>query len=511
MSEIFPPLPWEMDPPDPDYTRDLGPLLREALAPAPSPTLTAQQQKFLNLATSWQTVGLRIIVLQGEGGSGKTFVLSRLAQQVPDMLFVAPTHQARNVLFEELCNAGLEDPQTTTVASLLGKVPDRGRPPAGDVLELNFCMAAGEPFDPGTVIVVDEASMVDLSDIRIIAARNKRGLTILSGDPYQLPPVQGTAAWDALEKTIVAGEGAKVVLDRNLRSEEPDLTDWINEVRRTGQLPEKPCSQVTYYKDRKTWHEALKQTLEEHGAHNVIALAYTNASVNATAAVVRGSSGYPEHQAATGEILRIAGTYGFLDWREEFQRLSRTMDRDQAFKEASARVKSHQLQTGDLVEVLHAFDPTPYSVGWAFGRPWRQPVKVRILTGNFRDGEVTLYLAEIGNPAPLKALLEEVRDVIFKVMDDETKDPRALFIRNPAYDDPKPTMGQLWGKHFYGVREAFCIVTNAAVLTVHKAQGSGRQHVFIDWNDISGPEARELKYTAVSRARQTLHILKGSR
>lgn len=474
-------------------------------------TLTTKQQGFMNLATGYKEAGIRILVLQGEGGSGKTFVLAQLARTVKDMVFCAPTHQARNVLFENLVAAGLENPIVTTVAALLGKVPDKSRPPGGDVLELNFIYAGGgDVFSPeGIVLVADEASMIDLPDIKALAARNRNGLTILSGDPYQLPPVQGTAAWDALENTIAAGQGAKVVLDRNMRSEEPDLTAWINEVRRTGELPTEPCAHVTYYTSRQLWHEAIRRHVQERGARNVIALAYTNASVNATAALVRNAEGYPEHQAIEGEVLRINSTHAFLDWHEVYRQLLReNYSRDEAFQMAGARVRRHQLQTGDLIEVLEAYDPVPCRLGWAFKAPWRQEVRARILTGEFQGQDCTLHLAELGNLDPVKGLLEECRDVINLVLAGERKDPRALSICNPNLGDQIPSNGQLWGKHFYGARDMFCLASNAVALTVHRAQGSGRDVVFIDWSDISGPEARQLKYTAVSRARQQLHILR---
>ena len=521
MSDTYdhePSLPWELDPEE-----------ATGLPEEPMAELTKEQQAFLDAVADAEPGAL--IALTGEGGAGKTYVLARMASahlarmavkeeeeavprlgrdQAPLVVFACPTHQARNVLKDELEAAGC-DAQVTTVASLLKKAPDRSRPPTGDVLRQTFISNGGDPLPPGTILVLDEVSMDSVADVAALRALNKAGVTVLSGDPAQLPPVEGESIWQALAKTEAAGKATHYHLTQNLRARSPDLVSYINEIRRTGALPaHAPAEVVTIYRNRRQFHEALLVCLNEGGPSRVAALAYRNDTVNRTADVVRAAYGYRPGYAVDGEVLRVNGAMSVLDWRTEYERLKyeEGMSQEDAFRQASENVRDRQIQTGDLMVVLKAGEPKPYSVAWAPGQAMQQVCLVRMLTGAFEGEERRLPLARLGNPQDVKDLLEACRLTIKQAVDGVANQYTSEIDRD-FRTGHLPPAGKLWGEYFYKVQDKFCLAQNAASMTIHKAQGSGRDHVFVDWVDLAGDEADQLRYTACSRARQHLHILVG--
>jgi exodeoxyribonuclease-5 len=85
-------------------------------------------------------------------------------------------------------------------------------------------------------------------------------------------------------------------------------------------------------------------------------------------------------------------------------------------------------------------------------------------------------------------------------------------LRQEARDAGKQEGRALW-RRFFLVRDAFASLGPAAVLTVHRSQGSTFAEVFID-NDVFWPQDSELRrqlvYVAVSRASAAVSLVGGS-
>ena len=85
-------------------------------------------------------------------------------------------------------------------------------------------------------------------------------------------------------------------------------------------------------------------------------------------------------------------------------------------------------------------------------------------------------------------------------------------MRQEAREAGKQEGRALW-RRFFLVRDAFASLGPAAVLTVHRSQGSTFAEVFID-SDVFWPQdavlRRQLVYVAVSRASAAVSLVSGS-
>lgn len=479
-------------------------------------------------------------VLMGEGGAGKTFTIARLPTLGRPVVYCAPTHAAKNVLLRELERNGVQSPVVKTVASLVGKVADRSSPPPDDdILAAKFVYAGtARAFEPDTILVVDESSQVSLPDAQRLATMNAEGTTIFVGDDHQLAPPKGVPIWDWLRQLFQTKLVGFKLLTKNFRAERPDLNDVINHVRRTGDLPADMGAHAVLYHDYDTWFAEQYRHMQEDETC-VVSVHYRNDTVNNHVERIRRERGYKPGEAAVGEILRLNEDYPLLDWHEEFARLKRRAGigcrpmtqaeeddlREQCFKQASQNVRETMAHNGDLVEVIYACGPAKSGPAWAKTRATSQYVKLRMLDGEYEGEEFFANIAELGkwsaDGSELRVLMKECRDMIERIQRGERgTTPQILAAVDALTRGGKGNPfapSRLWGVLFHGVRQEFLRVQPAAAMTIHKAQGSGWEYVFVDWRDIraygaedpeeAGTTVERLRYTAVSRARRELHIL----
>jgi exodeoxyribonuclease-5 len=125
-------------------------------------------------------------LVQGSGGTGKSFSIYRAIMNVPSHLIIAaaPSHFAKNVLQDFLG----EDYLVKTIAGLLGKkvtYNDEGK----EILVPIFRLVP--PITKYPVIIIDEGSMVDddTYDEILTYVKDAGKKLIVLGDYCQLPPV----------------------------------------------------------------------------------------------------------------------------------------------------------------------------------------------------------------------------------------------------------------------------------------------------------------------------------
>ena len=162
-------------------------------------------------------------VITGGPGTGKTTTVARLLALMaalgrpgdPPAVLAAPTGKAANRLVESISAAKEQLRASGTPAADLARIPDEART-LHRLLGMRQGRAlpryhAGNPLPPG-VLVVDEASMVDLTMMaRVLAALPAAGRLVLLGDADQLASVEAGAVLGDLCEAARARGGRSFV------------------------------------------------------------------------------------------------------------------------------------------------------------------------------------------------------------------------------------------------------------------------------------------------------------
>jgi len=197
---------------EPPYLVDLGALL----SVLPNTQVATKDGKE---ATDWQTVAVfvalrhRFSVISGGPGTGKTHTIGLLLRCLtkenppPLVALAAPTGKAAKRIAEALQKGLEEDPG---LKGLQGPKPNE---PYTLHRLLGFGWSSSMPKHnaanplPHDVVIVDEASMVDLALMaKLFDALAPHARIVLVGDPYQLPSVQNGSVLGDL--CAIAGDNA---------------------------------------------------------------------------------------------------------------------------------------------------------------------------------------------------------------------------------------------------------------------------------------------------------------
>ena len=199
-------------------------------------TRTGLREDQAAAALSVLTDGRRVSVINAPAGSGKTRVLAEAARAWTDaglgpVIGITPSQSARNTL-----SAGV--PRSYNSAKFLGHLPGR-RGARGPI-----------PITSGTLLVVDEASMITSPDLAdLIAYAQARGAKIiLAGDTSQLQAVENGGGTSLLASALGYARLAEPVRFRalweqhaSLRLHDGDTTvlaDYDQHARICGGEPE---------------------------------------------------------------------------------------------------------------------------------------------------------------------------------------------------------------------------------------------------------------------------------
>ena len=149
-------------------------------------TLNQDQRIAIEYLNDWFNSDKQTATLSGAGGTGKTFTIGYWIKQlgyIENIVFLAPTHKAKNVLKRSLESSNLDSPDVYTVAQALGKQPiimNTGLEEFQKEVETNL-------INNADLVIVDEASMVGPEDYYEIVYRARK--VLFMGDKNQLPPV----------------------------------------------------------------------------------------------------------------------------------------------------------------------------------------------------------------------------------------------------------------------------------------------------------------------------------
>ena len=160
-------------------------------------TLNQLQRAFFNRVV---TGSFDKLLLTGEAGTGKTFVLSMAVKALTDadlnVCVAAPTHLARLNLIARLPAEAVCKVTAITVASVLSKFGyDQGDG------STRFTEANGRHLAKYDVIIIDEVSMLGQKDFDVLKKSGTK--MIFSGDFAQLPAVMAKSAMGDMLGTVV--------------------------------------------------------------------------------------------------------------------------------------------------------------------------------------------------------------------------------------------------------------------------------------------------------------------
>lgn len=460
------------------------------------PTLTPDQQAAEASFAAWLEASETGIpfVLSGYAGTGKTFLSTRLLQRVEARSLcwtvVAPTHKAVGVLRQHLGQAGL---RPTWYPSTLHRLLRLKLKRQGDRELCEETSQTAASLENLALVLVDEASMVDSSllEITLRCAHPFRTRLVFVGDPAQLPPVG-----EAQSPVFAMGRACRADLTHVVRHQGPvlrlaqGLREQTLPCRRPPALGtiQRPEGQVAIL-GRQDWlqkaQEALRRCAESGDPDRTRILCYTNRSLERLVPIARRAL----HGAMADQLPVLPGEV----------LISRGAVLAPACRQGAEAAEEPDMVLGSNRE-LQVIDVRPERCDLAdFGVqgadleglavPLIETLCARVDSG---DSQLELrLLPPLGSEA--RAQLEQVLEQL----------------RRRARDAGKQGGRALW-RRFFLVRDAFAPLGPAAVLTVHRSQGSTFAEVFVD-ADVFWPSdpvlRRQLVYVAVSRASQAVSLM----
>lgn len=411
---------------------------------------TEDQQEAYDRVYDRLARGERFTGLRGYAGTGKTYLVSRLVEQLLDedcaVTVCAPTHKAVQVLSEELGDAPV---QMQTLHSFLGL---RLNPTEEGEYEL---VAEEERDFTEDVVIVDEASMIGREEWSHIEDAPFWVQWLFVGDPAQLPPVNEEPS-PALD---VPGPTLETI---HRQAADNPILELATKIRTgaDGRFGSKfeDGKGVAVTRNREEFLDSVLRTFDTEAfaedATHARMLAYRNKTVRRYNREIRAERyGADADRFVEGEWLVGTETW----FHDGVQRLTNSEE---------VRVKKA------TVDTFEADDQSEWTV-------WE--LKVR---------------------TPGRGLTRTVH--VLHEDEFERYEERLERRREKAQDDPSK-----WDR-FFELREQFARVDYAYATTVHRAQGSTYDTVFVDHRDVRvcrGDERDALLYVAVTRPSRRLALL----
>ncbi|NDG75468.1 MAG: damage-inducible protein [Synechococcaceae bacterium WB8_1B_136] len=431
-------------------------------------------------------------VLSGYAGTGKTTLCAQLLALVEATglcwTVVAPTHKAVGVIRQQLAQAGL---QATWFPSTIHRLLRLKLKRQGDLERCEETEQTAGSLENLGLVLVDEASMVDstLLEIALRCAHPFRTRLVFVGDPGQLPPVG-----EPQSPVFAMGRAVAVQLTEVVRHQGPVLQ--LATGLRTGLLPCRQPPAIPAVRDahglvamapRQQWlaaaQAALRRAVELDNPDHARILCYTNKALEQLVPLARRAI----HGAMADQLPVLPGEV--LITRSAVMAPACRSGEEAAEEPDMVLGSNRELVVRDVSP--ERCDLADFGVGSGDGCI---ATVIDTLTAEVEAGETRLALrllppAGSGARRDLDAVLQR--------------------LRQQAREAGKSDGRGLWRRYFL-VRDAFASLGPAAVLTVHRSQGSTFGEVYVA-GDVFWPSdpvlRRQLVYVAVSRASQAVWLV----
>ena len=467
--------------------------------------LTPHQQRAEAAFGAWLGEPARGVpfVLSGYAGTGKTFLSMRLlaAAEAAGLCWTvaAPTHKAVGVLRSHLSAAALRPTwYPATVHRLLRLKLKR----QGDLERCEETAQTAAALEHLGLVLIDEASMVDstLLEITLRCAQPFGTRLVFVGDPAQLPPVG-----EPRSPVFALGRHQGAELRDVVRHQGPVLqlaTGIRNGALPCRQPPPLPPirsaqGQVACL-ERQAWlaaaQAALRRSVELDNPDHARILCYTNRSLERLVPLARRAL----HGDMADQLPVLPGEV--LITRTAVMAPACTAGEEAA--EAVAEEPDMVLGSNREV-VVRDVEPVRLDLadlglsGADLGGTLAVPV-IETLKAVVDAGENQLALRLL---PPAGSSQRQRLDAVLQLL---RQGARA------AGSDAQRSAGKALWRRYFLLRDAFASLGPAAVLSVHRSQGSTFGEVFID-GDVYWPDDPQLRqqllYVAVSRASQAVTLL----
>jgi hypothetical protein len=426
-----------------------------------TPKLTKAQQAALEKIKSFLRSKSSFFRLSGYAGTGKSFLICHLIDWLDahnfEFVIAAPTNKAAKSLMQVGATVGLNI-EVKTVAQLLGQQPEINE----ETGEEEFTSAGDAEFDDYDVMIIDEFSMINRSNFEEIVAAIALTIdtkVIFVGDEAQLPPVKEqqpmVAISDAIDDTasldeIVRYEGEIAIVAEQIRSD--DLYARRMYPFQTSK------DQTIVCQPRIEWLETVTKYFQAEDCKSNPDYARLLVWRNKTA----------------GEANRFVRSRLWGKDAAIFVPGDRLIARKPLFRIRPGQKGKNRwgVLLNNSEECLVIEPPTIKEL--TFDKIAYQYRSVPVKT----DAGFAVNLSILTEPG------ERLRDEMIK-----------------DYVAKKQ-----WNKYF-DLSRTFDDVTYAYSLTVHKAQGSSIDYVFLDTEDLQGcPDLQKMLYTALTRAKIRVYI-----
>jgi exodeoxyribonuclease-5 len=413
--------------------------------------LNEDQKTAWNKLLKWIEGPSSYFVLSGFAGTGKSYLMGELSRAgIENLYFTATTNKAAKVLSTTM------NTKAKTIYSLLGiRMEEKD-----DKLVLNI---AKKPvyFPKGSIIIIDEASMVGTDLMNIIDdAVFKSGIRIIYvGDPAQLPPVgeKMSPAWN-----ITKNPECKAVLRQVMRNDN-ELLNLATKIRSGMANSEYKNKNVYIEHDQSANGEGVCvfssfQKFEDHLILNTPnidfsltkVISWTNSTVNYYNSIIRQKLGYTDLFCVNEIIL-----------------LAKPVERDD-------------------VMVAHTDDEFIVK-------------KVHKVDVDIDDDTIDAYRLDVSGTIDLSLYIAKDQEKLNLILRDKAD------IANKC---PKQYKSEAW-KEFWKVKKMFDEVRYGYAMTAHRAQGSTIETCYIDQVNILSNakklEALQCLYVAATRPTKSIY------
>ena len=398
------------------------------------------------------------LLLMGEAGAGKTYVLTQalaqLHRQGTKVLLCAPTHLARITLLNKMPEDVRPYIETRTVASLLGRFGFN----TGDG-GVAFSKPKADRLGGYEVIALDECSMIGKGEYDVLMSSGAK--IVFTGDFKQLPAImqRGSGMMDdpAVEKFAL-----------------------VKQMRAPGVIHElaKRNRDEVYFPT-----ESMSDDHSEVVVHNT-RTALLERMANDIASDPRGVDAHPHYRFIThknADMYEIGAFIRDLAIAAEMGTATEALLPGEYLLNYETCPAAYN---GEVVRVLNV-QPDPSA---SHGHLWSS-YKVEV------EGSRGVCWVNMIDPRKLH-VAEEFLNQRRELLKEANK--RKAFDAAKGYYDEVQHISNYWTKAFYPF-----------AMTVHKSQGQTIEHTYVDTESFQkASNKRALLYVGLSRASKSLHTVK---